>query len=426
MKLYRITALLVIVALIVPLCAFGAEYDGLNKVQKDARALDKYLKKGTDIAYRITELTGVALSPLVCLVVVGGIDYYKAKVEKRPVKWYFSLWFLGALILILVLIALKDTIGEAVHVLKKPLDALDFVQHKFSGILAFSIVAPQLVLALLAPVGQTTSYLLRLIDPVAPAYAGQPGFMEGGMLTGTVLAVAIIVCVLIAALYFLIIWLAAGAVETLILLSPIPFVGVILRGFRLSILGVLGLGVIISPVIGILISLVILYVSYRILGWSFRLSVFGWMLVYDPLTGQKNYVDLKRERHLKAFSSPEIRDVKNRSYGRLVKEGKDLVFEYRPWLVFPRRRVVAPEPLKQIGIARGTLFPSVVAMREGHRRHPALYQLAPRYKGHEEGIARLLGVSPEIHDQRFHRRFVDAWRWIMGQLSNGSPAVQPA
>jgi hypothetical protein len=424
MKRYRITALAIIVALVIPLLSFGAEYDGLHQVQRDSTSLDAYMKKGTDIAFRITELTGVALSPLVGLVVVGGIEYYKAKKTDQPIRWYFSLWFMGAIIFILTLITLKDTIGELAPFFKKPLDALDFVQHKFSGITAFAIVAPQLVLSILEPVGQTVSYLFNLVNPVSSAWAAGPGTGAVTGVVGTVLIVAIVVSSVIAALFFLTIWLAAGAVETFILLAPIPFVGLILRSFRLSIFGLLMIGLAISPLVGIVLSLVILYVSYRILGWSFRLAVFGWIIALDTLGGRHYYLKIEQERHIAAFASSMIRGVRNRSYGRLVKEGKSLVFEYRQFGIFSRKRVVVTDQLSHVGIARGSLLPSVIATKEDHKRHQALFLLPPRYRGHEEGAARLLGLSPKIHDQRFSRHLADAWNWIMGQTVKESPAPE--
>ncbi len=425
MKPYRVVAVFVILALFIPLCAIGAEYDGLHSVQRDAGTLDQYLKKGSDIALKITELTGVALSPLVGLVVVGGIEYFKAKKEGKPVRWYFSLWFMGAILAVLALLTLKDTIGELAPFFKKPLDALDFVQHKFSGIIAFAIVAPGLVLSILEPVGQTISYLLDLANPVAAAWAAGSGTSPITGVVGTLLIVAIVVSAVIAAVFFLIVWLAAGAVETLILLAPVPFVGLVLRSFRLSIFGLLMLGAMVSPVIGVLFSFVILYVSYRILGWSFRLGVFGWVIALDTLGGRHHYIHIDRERHVAAFASSGIQGVRNRSYGRLVRSAKSLVFEYRPFLVFARRSVVVSEHPKEIGIARGTFFPSVIGLIDSsHRR--VLFGLPPRYRGHEEATARLLGLSPEIHDQRFRRHLKDAWRWIVGQTVKGSPAPETA
>jgi hypothetical protein len=427
MKRYRLTAVFIILALVVPLCSFGAEYDGLHQVERNAGSLDAYMKKGADISLKLTELTGVALSPLVGLVVVGGIEYYKAKKQGEPIRWYFSLWFMGVIAFILILITLKDTIGELAPFFKKPLDALDFVQHKFSGIVAFGIVAPQFVLSILEPVGQTVTYLFDLVNPVATAWAAGPG--AGGITgtVGTVLVVAVVVSTVIAALFFLIVWLAAGAVETLILLAPIPFVGLILRSFRLSIFTLLMIGAAISPVIGILLSFVILYVSYRILGWSFRLAVFGWIIALDTLGGRHHYLHIDEERYIAAFASSAIKGVRNRTYGRLVREGKLLFFEYRRFMVFSRKKVAVTESPAQARIARGSLFPSVIAEKEAHKKAPALFWLPPRYRGHEEETAKLLGLSPEIHDLRFHRRLKDAWRWIVGQtVKEETPASETA
>ncbi|MBN2224108.1 MAG: hypothetical protein JW765_05485 [Deltaproteobacteria bacterium] len=421
MKRYRIAVLLVILVPVLALAAFGSEHDGLDRVQRDAGTLDAYMNKGTDIALRITELTGVALSPLVGLVVIGTIEYYRAKKQGEPVRWYFSLWFMGTIVLVLVLITLKDTIGELAPFFKKPLDALDFVQHKFSGIIAFAIVAPRLVLSILEPVGQTVSYLFNLVNPVAAAWAAGPPTDGITGTVGTLLIVAVVVSAVIAAVFFLTVWLAAGAVETLILLAPIPFVGLILRSFRLSVFGLLMIGAAVSPVIGIVLSFVILYVSYRILGWSVRLAVFGWVIALDTLGGRHHYLRVEEQRHIAAFASSAIRGVRSRSYGRLVNKGASLVFEYRPFGVLSRKSVAAAEHPDRVGIARGTLVSSVVGIRRDHKRPPVLFWLPPRYRGHEEPVARLLGLSPEIHDQRFRKRLKDAWSWIVGQTANGSP-----
>ncbi len=423
MKYTRIIAVLVIISLaVVPLVALGSEYGGLHDIQREAGKLDAYMKKGGDIAWRITELTGVALSPLVGLVVIGGIEYYKAKKHGEAVPWYFSLWFMGAILLILALITLKDTIGELAPFLKKPLDALDFVQHKFSGIVAFAIVAPRLVLSVLEPVGQGVSFLFDLVNPVGTAWAAG-GAADGPVGTvGVVLIVAIVVSAVIAVLFFAVVWLAAGAVEALILLAPIPFVGLILRSFRLSLFGLLMLGAAVSPAVGILLSFVILYLSYRILGWSYRLAVFGWVIALDILGGRHHYLVIDGERHVTAFASTAVPGVRNRSYGRLVKEGASLVFEYRVLPTFSRKRVTVNESPDKVGIARGSVLVSVVGPAHGHRRRPTLLWLPPRYRGHEEGVARLLGISSEIHDQRFHRRLADAWKWIVGQTVKTAPA----
>ncbi len=430
MKRYRftaITAIFVILTLVIPLFCFGGEYDGLRGMERDAGSLDAYMKKGADIALKITELTGVALSPLVGLVVVGGIEYFKARKAGEPVKWFFSLWFMGAIVFVLILITLKDTIGELAPFFKKPLDALDFVQHKFSGIVAFAIVAPQLVLSILEPVSQTVSYLFNLVNPVATAWAAESGTGALTGTVGTVLIVAIVVSAVIAAVFFLTIWLAAGAVETLILLAPIPFVGLILRSFRLSIFTLLMIGALVSPVIGVLLSFVILYFSYRLLAWSYRLAVFGWIIALDTLGGRHHYVHLDEDNYIAAFASSAIKGVRNRTYGRLVREGKLLFFEYRRFTVFNRKKVAVEESPAHVGIARGSLLPSVIGTKHDHKRPPTLFWLPPRYRGHEEATAKLLGLSSEIHDQRFRRRLKDAWRWIVGQtVEEETPVPQKA
>jgi hypothetical protein len=106
-----------------------------------------------------------------------------------------------------------------------------------------------------------------------------------------------------------------------------------------------------------------------------------------------------------------------RSYGRLSRDSSGrLVLTYRPWLVFPARRLILPEGSYAVG--RGLLYPEVV--RVDGDSTDAILTLPPRYCGHEEEfnqIYQLVGVQ-NVGIKAF-------WDWVMGALRS-KPAQSPA
>jgi hypothetical protein len=210
------------------------------------------------------------------------------------------------------------------------------------------------------------------------------------------------------------VWLASVIVEALTLVSPVPFTGVVLKGLRLVVLAMLAITAIISPILGLAAVVIVLYLAYRLAGWSVRMTVYGAVVVSD-LVRSRTEIDGSRLLPAAAFAAREMEGVPRRSLGRLDLEGQFLVFRTRPWLVLPVRRVVYPKAARELSAARGMWGPSVVELLEGDAIL-SLFELPPRYRGREEALAENLGLSRQVMDLTVRGRVTSAWRWIRNQF----------
>jgi hypothetical protein len=117
------------------------------------------------------------------------------------------------------------------------------------------------------------------------------------------------------------------------------------------------------------------------------------------------------------FLGRRINKVPSRTYGRLGRnEQGGLVLTYRPWLVLPERTLVLPEGRYFAG--KGAFF-SEIQQLEGDETRTALL-LPPRYRGHEEELARILGLAG-VSDIGLRA----AMKWIrqsLGFSTQSSPA----
>ena len=95
---------------------------------------------GVDLAEGITEITGVAISPMLGVSAVGAWHYFHTPEENRDALPWFChpvAWGIGSGILLLCL--LKDVLGTgAPALLKKPLDVAELFENKASAAVAFS------------------------------------------------------------------------------------------------------------------------------------------------------------------------------------------------------------------------------------------------------------------------------------------------
>lgn len=349
---------------------------------------------GVGIAQTLTTITGVAISPLLGVSAVGCYQYYQThgdpeKIARLP--WFASPLFWVPGLLLVAACFVKDSAGIALPtVLKKPFDVAETVEHKISGLVATGAFVPIMVNILHeanSTGGQPTLALSSLgfaaIDWHNVSY---DIFMTPIMMIA-----------------FFIVFLASNAINILILLSPFSTVDAGLKLFRTSVLASVATSAWVNPWVGAIWALVIITISYFISGWSFRLSHFGLTFIWDFFNRRKSrfHPDAKANW---LFLSRKIDKAPARTYGKLSRnENGELVLDYRPWLVLPRRTLVLPAGNYAAG--RGLFYSEILRVDGDSARTMIL--LPPRYCGHEQEVATIYNFTG-VRDVGIRA----AWSWV--------------
>ncbi|HEX7653984.1 MAG TPA: hypothetical protein VF607_10785 [Verrucomicrobiae bacterium] len=353
----------------------------------------------------VSTLTGVAISPLLGVSCVGAWQWYQATPEQRPhLPWFTDPVFWGPAMFLVLICFIKDSAGATVlpGVLKKPLDAAETLEHKVSGLVATGAFVPYIASIFQSP------------DP------GHPGAALASLGFATIdlhwLYNALMVPVAMAA--FFIVFLASNAINILILLSPFSTVDTCLKLFRTAILGtVVGSSAFGAysghPWLGAAWAGLLILISYFIAGWSFRLSHFGLVFIWEFFTGRKNRFHPHPQAN-RLFLGRKVEKVPTRTYGTLRRnEQGQLVLTYRPWLILPSRTLVLPPGRYEAGCG---VFYSEILLVEGESAKTILL-LPPRFLGHEAEVATIYQLAG-TRDVGLRA----AWAWFKS-LFSGKTAV---
>ena len=378
---------------------------------------------GEEIARTVTLTTGVPISPLLGVSGLGAWRWWRTPAAARAeLPWYARPWFWGPGFFLVFLFAANTTIGAAVPGLKKPMDFVEEHENKFSALVASPIVLLE-VKRLLGLGFPSLSAAQAAVGSAVSPIAGFAGFAGSGLalaaspvpLEG---AARLLVDVGLGVLYlacFFVVFIAFHAIQVMIALSPSALLDMLLRTFRLSLLGLLGLTSWIHPYLGATLGFAILFIAWLTAGWSFRLTVYGSVLSWEYLAGRDGSAD-PATAPLAAFSQRGLKGVKPRSYGRLEGNGAgSWIFRYRPWLILPKRSV--PLPAGEMAVLKGAVSPLLV--RHGALRPQTLMRFPPRFRTRAAELAARLGAG-EVLEGRIVRGFRAAWQW-MKELVLGTP-----
>ena len=323
----------------------------------------------------VSMITGVAISPMLGVSGVGAYDYFQAKTPEQKAKlpWFANPLFWVPCMLLVGACFLKDTAGIAIPtVLKKPFDVADTIEHKISGIVATGAFVPIVASIFHAP------------DQAPGASLAALGFATidlHWLYNALMVPIAMIV--------FFIVFLASNAINILILLSPFSTVDAALKGFRTAILASVVGTSFVNPWMGAAWALIVILISWLIAGWSFRLSHFGMSFVWDFVTSRKNrfHPDAKEN---KMFLGRKCEKVPTRTYGKLSRNDKgELIFNYHPWLVLPKRTLVLPAGNYEAG--RGVFYSEILRVEGDSAK--TIILLPPRYRGHEEEVVKIYNFT---------------------------------
>jgi hypothetical protein len=351
----------------------------------------------------ISMITGVAISPLMGVSGVGAYDYFKAKTPEAKAKlpWFANPWFWVPAMLLVGACFLKDTAGIALPVvLKKPFDVADTIEHKISGLVATGAFVP-IIVNMMHEVDATTAPGATL-SSLGFAAITMPNWLYDILLTPVAMAA------------FFIVFLASNAINILILLSPFTTLDAALKGFRTTILASVVGTSFVNPWLGAAWALIVILISWLIAGWSFRLSHFGLSFIWDFVTGRKNRFRPDAKEN-KMFLGRKCEKVPTRTYGKLSRnENGELIFNYHPWLVLPKRTLVLPAGNYEAG--RGVFYSEILRV-EGNSAKTVIL-LPPRYRGHEEEIAKIYNFTG-VREVGLRA----AWSWLKSLFGGKTAAA---
>src|SRR3974390_2020519 len=117
-----------------------------SALQTDEQEAQQALRSGEKISTALATVTSTAISPLVGVCAMGVWQYYhtpRAQRDQLPLIQKPKFWI--PIIVLLVLIFIKDTVGGFAPLIKKPLDAAEvlFVNHAALVLIAFPVVLNQ-------------------------------------------------------------------------------------------------------------------------------------------------------------------------------------------------------------------------------------------------------------------------------------------
>lgn len=365
------------------------------------------------LAGAISTVTGMAISPLLGTGAYGAYQYFRAKPEQRAaLPWYTQVSFWLPALLIVGACAAKDAFGATLPPgWKKPLDVLETIENKATGLVAAGAVVPFTMAAL--------SKMIVGSDPVA---AASGPLVATGVATIHVAAFDLswllnLLTVPFGIAMFALVWMASHAINALILLSPWGAIDAVLKSARTGVLGLLTLSSMLDPWISAALSIVILIVAYFVAGWAFRLTVFSSVFCWDFFTLRRRRFRPASDANW-AFATGRLPSVPPRTYGRLLrKPDGGVAFAFKPWLVLPERSVDLPAA-RDLAVGRGMFFSMIEA------EDAAYFTLPPRYRGHEDALVRIYDLAG-VREAGLRK----AWGWIketMGYGPRTRPVAAPA
>lgn len=350
------------------------------------------------MAQTISMITGVAISPLLGMGAVGAWQYFqwqKIPVASRgPMPWYANpLFWLPALIIV-GLITAKDILGTAApSALKKPFDIAELIENKLSALIAAGLFIP-------------LAASIFSHQPTASAFLGTNLAVIDASAAWNALMVPF------AIVAFAAVWLVSHTINVLILISPFTTVDTALKSVRLFLLSTVTATAFSNAWVGAAWSLVLILAAFLLAGWSFRLMWFGAVYSWDWFTWRHGRFTPDPVAN-KMFTAERIGATPIRTYGRLVKEADGrLAFVYRPFLVLPPRRIELP-PARYV-VGRGLVYPELLVLPSAASSDSErVLILPPRYRSHEETIARAYGFNG-VQDVGLLKGFKAIWNFLTG------------
>lgn len=377
---------------------------------RSSEVVRDHFSTGQRLAEAITTATGLGISPLLGVCGLGAWRYWHCpEPERGGLAWYCQPWYWAAGLFLVLLFAINTKLGLWIPVLKQPMNLVEQVEGKISFLLGSPVI-----------IGEALRLGRILAGPAAaPAESAAGGSFPGPLALAIPEPAGYLVSfftVLGLLAVYLAVWLVSHALDGLMLLSPWGGVDLVLRTMKLALLGLLAASHAIHPWLGAALAIPVALISGWLAGWAFRLITMATLFAWDLTTlAHRRH---RPEQRLLAFPVrwPGIR---KRTCGFLLFQPPDtLIFQYRPWLILPRREKSVPAGSGRL-IRRGLLWPALLQAGRPDQFWTLLL-FPPRYRHHEAWLASRTGAAG-IRDSRLRGGLAAGWRWLKN-TAGGGPA----
>jgi hypothetical protein len=210
----------------------------------------------------------------------------------------------------------------------------------------------------------------ELFQPVV--YAAQPGALEtaGHLGMGALMLIA-------GTIITLVVWVVGHAADVLALLSPVPFLDLLVKCSRAAVMLTVAGCSILSPTLGLIASGVVIGICALLFWLALRVLILGTVFAWDVLSLKK---EAPRDA-VRAFTIGKIQGMPRLTLGKLTRDPNGILeFRYRA-------RRIRLEDASAYEVTRGVLYPTVLLQSK------LQFRLLPRYRGSEEAVRAALGLS---------------------------------
>jgi len=369
-----------------------------------AAAAVEDFKKDTSVGVRaaesLSQVTGIAISPLLGVGAMGAYKYYRTKPEDRGrLSWYAQPWFWTVALTIVGVCLLKDSLGPAIPTsLKKPFDVLELFENKASAIIATGAIIP---------------IAAEVFEQLKPNLSSQLDLAGLHFAAVGLHSLGDVIMIPLALVIYAVVWLVSHTINVLVLVSPFTTVDTVLKSFRTTVLASVVGTQFLDERLGAAWALIIFLLCLLLAPWAFRTVVFGTVFAWDILTFRRMRFSPSPSGNW-MFTAQKIGQAPHRAFGILSrKTDGNLVFSWRPWLILPARMEILPPG--QYVIGRGLIHSEILRVEGEHA--PDIFNLPPRCNQHEDALAALYQFT-EVRPIGLRA----AWAWLK-ELFLARPAL---
>jgi len=358
---------------------------------------------GVALSESLSEITGIAISPLLGVSASGAWKYFHTPDNLRDsLPWYCAPMFWGAALFFLGLFSLKTILP---NVLSKPLDILDTFEDKISAAVVAVGVVPNLV-------SQTVEAF-----PASPQLAH---ITNSDIVLASIHFDYRIIFLPLGIAAFLVVWMTSHAINLLIVLSPFAVIDLGLKLLKMFLMAVVLVSYLIHPILGAAVSLSFIAVATYLAPRVFRFSFFVSLLSFDLITPWRaKKTTTPKKAH--AFISLKSLGAPKHTYGRIQKdEDGSLLFTYRPRLILKTKKIKI-EGSKFV-IRKGVLHPALLRGTEHDGVFDRILILPPRYRKSEHLVAEHLPFT-DVVDNSSIKGIKAVKSWFKDMISEESNKV---